>query len=381
MLNERTLNAYISEAIRQELAERKMPGQRFFMARPFVDDNLRYRVDFKALNELVNGPENIGFSTGVNAVGDKADSGLNLPRVLQTSKARLERGTFGDEGFFMHRGKVHAPGHIGQRQRVRNSFIAVLRNMGYSNQQIHDAIVESMTNFNGPIYLGTNETGQQFIPFKNEDTGKKRRKRNELKDAWQDLWDNVDDAIHHPELYPDDARGFNMRKFQKNLRKGKDIVQNGSEKGMGIITKGWNWTKDKINQGLEYIDAKGGGNNNGNENGSGGKQDGYIKPSQDDYNRNWNDLSRINNGRGESVRGSTVSNFMRQAVSAPKATSVPDKTYEPGRTGVPATSNKDMERGVRYPSDTESMANDNSAAPENENLPGAVKDSEDTAKK
>lgn len=248
-LDENTLNAYINEAIREELNENI-----------FGQDKLRYRVDFNAMDELVGEPAKADLIRKALNGGEKMlkKRGIN-PDVLKTAKSALSKGTFGEEDGFSVRGGLRV-GHMNQDERQRNNFIKALRNLGYSNQQIHDAIVKSMKTFNGPIYLGTNETGQ-FIPY----TYKKNRKgkaKGDLVNAFEDLWKNLDDAIIHPENYPEPED------------------DNSSEENSG----GWDWLDGAKEKGKNWFEKITNGVGSGE----------LVQPDDNDKNVDWSNPQGIN---------------------------------------------------------------------------------------
>lgn len=252
-LDENTLNAYINEAIKQELNEDI-----------FGQSKLRYRVDFNAMNEAVGEPAKADFINKAINGGEKVLKRLGInPDVLKTTKSALNNGTFGEEDSFDFSFKDGIRvGHVNQGKRQRNNFVKALRDLGYSNQQIHDAIVKSMRTLNGPIYLGTNETGQ-FIPYEY----KKNRKgvaKGDLVKAFEKLWNNLDDAIINPENYPEpEGDGGSPEKD----------------------SSGWDWLDGAKEKGKNWLEHLLGGSGMGSE---------LIMPDNNDKNVDWSNPQGIN---------------------------------------------------------------------------------------
>lgn len=262
-LDENTLNAYINEAIKQELNER---------LRIFTQEKLRYQVDFGLMEQCVGKPYNLTIWEEIK----KSVGGLAQNTIEKLSKEffgvdfdtsreireKLEHGTFGEESF-VSTGNLS---HYGQKERQRAAFIDALRGIGYSDKQIHDALQYSwdkcITPEEAPIRLGNFDEGNnEFVPLKPKKADK----------AWEEFLDNSGDSIINPK--EDEPKEDVIRDF---LDRTKKIW----EAGGGLIQKVKNGFDNMIDWGKQTFGGK-----DGNVE--------LVTPEDNDKNINWDDLTTI----------------------------------------------------------------------------------------
>ncbi len=224
-LDENTLNAYINEAIRQELNEDWdwLP----FKRRKKSNGGLKWsdvncKVNFAALgkpkrkkisdggfNDIENWskeqlrkwgvePSSIFYQKTYNAL---AEGSFGMPKNEEKSLGRqiFDWGLKTTTGFEL-------PGSKNENILLPELFIGTLRKLGYTDRQIHNALLvswkytkEEMSS-DCPIQVGTFKAGY-FSPFKDREIVKKILK-NFL---------SFDDGIKYPEDEPDDNENWDDR--------------------------------------------------------------------------------------------------------------------------------------------------------------------------
>lgn len=163
-LDEQTLNAYINEAIRQELNEGPFSG-------PEEETNITFKVHFGALGTpeaKANKPQR-EWSQGswkddlTDWTGEFGDEVQNTFRSIWNGqginpKTQLERGSFGynNKAIMPDIQKKH-------NKKTRLALIAALRQLGYSDRQIGAALKY------GKIEAG-HYIANEFVPLSNQTT-------------------------------------------------------------------------------------------------------------------------------------------------------------------------------------------------------------------
>ena len=215
-LDENTLNKYITEAFKQELK------QNLFERKKIKTSNARYRVNFEEMSELVGPPKrllkfsNMWGQTKRELYDAYKEITGNEVETVQKLADQLKTGKFGrEEGFVDWRNMRFS--HRNHEERMREKFIKTLSDIGYSNQQIHDALNKTyLTGNNGPFYLGyEDEEGRfQILP------------EDEAKEAVDALMHSVGDEIRFPDQYPDEEFGLDniYEKGKEFIEKAGDVI-------------------------------------------------------------------------------------------------------------------------------------------------------------
>ncbi len=274
-LDENTLNLYITEAIKKELDEGIFRGK------------LRYKVDFQGMGRPAHP---LTWSNASNAgkgaleIGKRAIEGVlsgefDFSGIKFTSKEaqQLENGTFG-EGMSM-KGNLNPLNYFDDEKdtkfsdffshqtRMDKLFFQTLRNIGYSDKQIYDALQKSIQTGNGPIWVGEcNRDGVTFVPY-----GPKHQKKplTKLLKSDQNIMNAGTKQPGQENITP--KRQNNPAPAQGEKDKGQpqgQTQQQGDEAPVGVIDRinqAAEWANQKAKEGVEWVDKKLGTTNSGTQ--------------------------------------------------------------------------------------------------------------------